>query len=221
MDKIKLLLVDDHRVVRQGLRGFLELMADFEIVGEGSNGVEAVSMAAKLEPDVILLDLMMPEMDGIEATRRIRLANPQARILILSSFSNDDSVLPAIRAGAMGYVLKDIDPDELAEALRDIYQGKSRLHPDIAQKLIAHVQQNKPEDKPGTSALHQLTERELEVLKHIAQGMSNQEIAVALSISHATVKTHVSNLLGKLHLSDRTQAAIFAIREGLLPDNLT
>jgi len=219
MDKIKLLIVDDHTVVRQGLRGFLELMDDFEIVGEGSNGVEAVTLAAELKPDVILLDLMMPEMDGIEASRRIRLANPVARILILSSFSNDDNVLPAIRAGAMGYVLKDIDPDELAEALRETYRGKSQLHPDIAQKLIAHVQQDEPESKTPDSPLNQLTERELEVLKQIAQGMSNYEIAAALSISHATVKTHVSNLLGKLHLADRTQAAILAIREGLTTDS--
>jgi len=218
MDKIKLLIVDDHTVVRQGLRGFLELMDDFEIVGEGSNGVEAVRQAAELQPDVILLDLMMPEMDGIEATRRIRLANPAARILILSSFSNDDNVLPAIRAGAMGYVLKDIDPDDLADALRETYQGKSKLHPDIAQKLIAHVQQDESDEKTAVSPLDQLTERELDVLKQIAYGKSNHEIAAALSISHATVKTHVSNLLGKLQLADRTQAAILAIREGLVAD---
>ncbi len=218
MNKIKLLIVDDHTVVRQGLRGFLELLDDFEIVGEGSNGVEAVSLAAELKPDVILLDLVMPEMDGIEATRRIRLADPGARILILSSFSNDDNVLPAIRAGAMGYVLKDIDPDELAEALRETYRGKSRLHPDIAQKLIAHVQEDEPDGDPASDPLGELTARELDVLKHIAQGKSNREIAVTLSISPMTVKTHVSNLLGKLHLADRTQAAILAIRLGLAPE---
>lgn len=218
MNKIKLLIVDDHAVVRQGLRGFLELLDDFEIVGEGSNGIEAVSLAAELEPDVILLDLVMPEMDGIEATRRIRLADPAARILILSSFSNDENVYPAIRAGAMGYVLKDIDPDDLAEALRETYRGKSQLHPDIAQKLIAHVQQDSQDDGAADDQLSQLTDREVEVLKLIAQGMSNREIAATLSISHATVKTHVSNLLGKLHLADRTQAAIFAIRLGLVPD---
>lgn len=217
MEKIKLLIVDDHIVVRQGLRGFLELLDDFEIIGEGSSGIEAVKLAAELKPDVILLDLVMPEMDGIEATRRIRLADPKARILILSSFSNDDNVLPAIRAGAMGYVLKDIDPDDLAEALRETYRGKSQLHPDIAQKLIAHVQQDDPNGDSADDQLSQLTEREVEVLKLIAQGMSNREIASALSISHATVKTHVSNLLGKLHLADRTQAAIFAIRLGLVP----
>jgi len=217
-----LLIVDDHAVVRQGLRGFLELLDDFEIVGEGSNGAEAVSLAAALAPDVILLDLVMPEMDGIEATRRIRLADPQARILILSSFSNDDNVLPAIRAGAMGYVLKDIDPDDLAEAIRETYRGKNQLHPDIAQKLITHVQQGEPAGQPAydpvADHLGELTERELEVLRHIAQGMSNREIAAALSISPMTVKTHVSNLLSKLQLADRTQAAILAIRLGLVPE---
>jgi len=216
MNKIKLLIVDDHAVVRQGLRGFLELLEDFEIVGEGSNGTEAVSLAVDLKPDVILLDLMMPEMDGVEATRRIRLADPEARILILSSFSNDDNVLPAIRAGAMGYVLKDIDPDALAEALRATYQGRSQLHPDIAQKLIAHVQQDEQQAGQAVDPLSQLTEREKEVLKCIAQGMSNREIAAALSISPMTVKTHVSNLLGKLQLADRTQAAILAIHLGLV-----
>ncbi len=216
MNKIKLLIVDDHAVVRQGLRGFLELLEDFEIVGEGSNGTEAVSLAVDLKPDVILLDLMMPEMDGVEATRRIRLADPEARILILSSFSNDDNVLPAIRAGAMGYVLKDIDPDALAEALRETYQGRSQLHPDIAQKLIAHVQQDEQQAGQAVDPLSQLTEREKEVLKCIAQGMSNREIAAALSISPMTVKTHVSNLLGKLQLADRTQAAILAIHLGLV-----
>lgn len=215
MDKISLLIVDDHKVVRQGLRGFLELLDDFEIVGEGSNGLEAVSMAAELKPDVILLDLVMPDMDGIEATRRILSADPAARILILSSFSNDDNVLPAIRAGAMGYVLKDIDPDELAEALRETYRGRSQLHPDIAQKLVAHVQQDEVKPDTAENPLSQLTERELDVLKLIAQGMSNREIANVLSISYMTVKTHVSNLLGKLHLADRTQAAILAIQLGL------
>jgi len=218
MNKIRLLIVDDHAVVRQGLRGFLELLGDFEIVGEGSTGVEAVSLVAELSPDVILLDLVMPEMDGIEATRRIRLADPGARILILSSFSNDDNVLPAIRAGAMGYVLKNIDPDDLADALRETYQGKSQLSPDVAQKLIAHVRQDEGDGDVGDDPLGQLTDREKEVLTLIARGMSNREIAAALSISHATVKTHVSNLLGKLHLADRTQAAILAIRLGLAPE---
>lgn len=218
MAKIKLLIVDDHEVVRQGLLGFLEVLDDFEVVGEGRNGSEAVSLAEALQPDVILLDLVMPEMDGIEATRRIILANPDARILILSSFSDDDKILPAIRAGAMGYLLKDISPDDLAEALRETYQGKTQLHPDIAQKLIAYVQHSDDSGQNAGAPIDELTERELEVLKHIGRGLSNREIASELSISHMTVKTHVSNLLSKLALADRTQAAIFAIRQGLIPD---
>lgn len=218
MNRIKLLIVDDHMVVRQGLRGFLELLDDFEIVGEGSSGVDAVALAAELKPDVILLDLVMPEMDGIEATRRIRANDPGARILILSSFSNDDNVLPAIRAGATGYVLKDINPDDLAQALRETYHGRSQLHPDIAQKLVAHVQQDDPAREEIEDQLKELTPREVEVLSLVAQGLSNREIAAALSISPMTVKTHVSNVLSKLQLADRTQAAILAIRLGLVPD---
>lgn len=218
MEKIRVLLVDDHEIVRQGLRTFLELQDDFEIVGEGSNGVEAVALAAELQPDIILLDLVMPEMDGVEATRRILLANPDCKIVILSSFSDDDDALPAIRSGAMGYLLKDIPPDELADALRATYQGQTQLHPDIAQKLMQQIQN--PEDTMDNTSpqVQDLTGRELEVLKLIGRGLSNREIANELSISHKTVKTHVSNLLGKLHLSDRTQAAIFAVRRGLVPD---
>ena len=219
MDKIRLLIVDDHEIVRQGLRTFLELLDDFEVVGEGSTGIDAVSLADELQPDVILLDLVMPEMDGVEATRRIMLANPDARILILSSFSDDDNVLPAIRAGAMGYLLKDIPPDDLADALREAHQGKAQLHPDIARKLMAHVQEPDSATNAMSSAVDDLTDREFEVLQHIGRGLSNREIANELSISHMTVKTHVSNLLSKLHLADRTQAAIFAIRQGLVPDD--
>jgi len=218
MDKIRVLLVDDHEIVRQGLRTFLELQTDFEIAGEGANGMEAVELAAELQPDIILLDLVMPEMDGGEATRRIMLANPDARILILSSFSDDDNVLPAIRAGAMGYLLKDIAPDDLADALREAHQGRAQLHPDIARKLMSHVQDGNQDNSDPPSLVDDLTEREMDVLQCIGRGLSNREIAAELYISHKTVKTHVSNLLSKLHLSDRTQAAIFAIRQGLIPD---
>jgi NarL family two-component system response regulator LiaR len=218
MDKIRVLLVDDHEIVRQGLRTFLELQTDFEIAGEGANGIEAVALAAELQPDIILLDLVMPEMDGGEATRRIMLSNPDARILILSSFSDDDNVLPAIRAGAMGYLLKDIAPDDLADALREAYQGRAQLHPDIARKLMSHVQEGKQDSSETQSLIDDLTEREMEVLQCIGRGLSNREIATELHISHKTVKTHVSNLLSKLHRADRTQAAIFAIRQGLVPD---
>lgn len=218
MAKLRLLIVDDHAVVRRGLRGFLELTDEFEVVGEGANGLEAVSLAQELQPDVVLMDLVMPEMDGIEATRRIMLANPDAKILVLSSFGDENSVLPAIQAGALGYVLKDIAPEELAKALRQTAQGKSQLHPDIANMLISHVQQDSSGAGKGAPELSELTSRELEVLVQIGRGLSNKEIASELSISDKTVKTHVSSILGKLQLADRTQAAIFSIRQGLVPE---
>ena len=219
MDKIKLLIVDDHAVVRQGLRGFLELTEDFEVVGEGTNGLEAISLAQELQPDVVLMDLIMPEMDGIEATRRIKLANPDTKILILSSFGDDNNVLPAIQAGAMGYVLKDISPEELLKALLQTAKGKTQLHPDIANMIISHVQQDTSEEESMNQKPSELTSRELEVLVQIGRGLSNKEIASELSISYMTVKTHVSNILSKLHLADRTQAAIFSIRQGLVPED--
>jgi len=219
MSKITLLIVDDHAVVRKGLRGFLELTDEIEVVGEGANGLEAVSMAQELKPDVILMDLVMPEMDGIEATRRIMLANPDTKILILSSFGDENNVLPAIQTGALGFVLKDIDPDELAQAIRNTAQGKSQLHPDIANMLISHVQQDSSESETGDQNLDELTSRERDVLVQIGRGLSNKEIAAELSISPLTVKTHVSSILSKLNLADRTQAAIFAIRQGLIPED--
>jgi two-component system, NarL family, response regulator LiaR len=215
MDKIRLLIVDDHELVRQGLRGFLELQDDFAIVGEGTTGLDAVEMAADLKPDIVLLDLIMPEMDGVEATRRILSADPDTRIVILSSFSDEDNVFPAIQAGAMGYMLKDISPDDLADTLRETHKGKTQIHPDIARKLMQKVQQPDPPNG-GSSPADELTARETDVLKCIGRGLSNKEIADELSISHMTVKTHVSNLLGKLGLYDRTQAAIFAIKEGIV-----
>lgn len=216
--KIKLLIVDDHELVRQGLRTFLELLDDFEIIGEGSTGADAVALAGSLQPDIVLLDLIMPEMDGVEATRRILSAHPNMKIVILSSFSDENNVFPAIRAGAMGYVLKDISPDELAETLRETYKGKAQIHPDIAGKLMRKVQEPEKSAEKHSPA-DELTARELDVLKCIGRGLSNKEIADELTISHMTVKTHVSNLLGKLDLYDRTQAAIFAIRNGLVEEN--
>jgi len=215
MDKIRLLIADDHELVRQGLRGFLELQDDFDIVGEGDTGIDAVEMAESLKPDIVLLDLIMPKMDGVEATRRILAADPNMKVVILSSFSDEDNVFPAIQAGAMGYILKDISPDDLAETLKETHKGKTQIHPDIARKLMQKVQQP---DTPnnGSSPADELTARELDVLKCIGRGLSNKEIADDLSISHMTVKTHVSNLLSKLGLYDRTQAAIFAIREGIV-----
>ncbi len=217
--KIKVLLVDDHTVVRQGLRLFIEMQNDMEVVGEGANGLEAVELAARLKPDVILLDLLMPQMEGVEATRRILEDNSHSRILILTSFGEDDKVFPAIRAGAQGYLLKDIQPRDLVLAIRETYQGKPQLHPDIARRLMMAVSGDTPIRAPRPAAwppeLEGLTEREREVLDLIARGRTNREIAEKMVISEKTVKTHVSNLLDKLGLEDRTRAAIWALKHGL------
>jgi NarL family two-component system response regulator LiaR len=212
--KIKVLLVDDHAVVRQGLRTFLELQDDMTIVGEAINGLEAIEQAKQLQPDIVLLDLVMPKMGGVEATPQIIAASPQARVIILTSFGEDDQVIPAIRAGAQGYLLKDIPPQELVQAVREAYQGKAQLHPDVAKKLMSAIA-TPVAAAPAPEG--DLTERELEVLHLIAQGLNNHEIAHKLTISEKTVKTHVSNILGKLHLEDRTQAAIYALKKGLGP----
>ena len=222
--RIRVLIVDDHAVVRQGLRTFLELQDDpsglpIEIVAEASNGVEAVDLAGRLQPDVILLDLVMPGMDGIEATLKIVESNPRSRVIILTSFGEEDRVFPAIRAGAHGYLLKDIPPDDLVQAVRDAYLGKVQLHPEVARKLMSAVAAK--EESPAGQAgppFGELTEREVEVLRLIAEGLNNREIAERLVISDKTVKTHVSSILGKLQLEDRTQAAIYALRHGLAPD---
>jgi DNA-binding NarL/FixJ family response regulator/predicted Ser/Thr protein kinase len=209
--QIKVLLVDDHAVVRQGLRTFLELQDDMTIAGEAANGAEAIEQAKRTQPDVVLLDLMMPQMGGVEATPHIIAACPQARVIILTSFGEDDQVIPAIRAGAQGYLLKDIPPNDLVQAVREAHQGKAQLHPDVAKKLMSAVAAPPAAASPEPD----LTERELEVLRLIAQGMNNQQIAQTLTISEKTVKTHVSNILGKLHVEDRTQAAIYALKKGL------
>jgi NarL family two-component system response regulator LiaR len=208
---IRILIADDHAVVREGLRALIEAKPDMELVGEAEDGVEAVLMARSLKPDVILLDLLMPRMDGIEAIGEIRQENPHARILILTSFAADDKVFPAIKAGAAGYLLKDSSSQALIQAIREVYQGKSSLHPTIARKLIREF--NRP--SPAAPAENLLTEREVAVLKLIAGGLSNQEIADTLVISERTVSSHVSNILEKLHLANRTQAAVYALREGL------
>jgi DNA-binding NarL/FixJ family response regulator len=217
LEKIGVLIADDHAVVRQGLRTFIDLQEDMQVVGEGTTGTEAVELAKRLQPDVILLDLQMPEMDGVEATSKILESNPHARILILTSFGEDDKVFPAIRAGAQGYLLKDIQPNELLQAVREVNQGKAQLHPEIARKLMsAVVDQGVPESaSQARTPIADLTERELEVLRWIAGGLNNREIAEKMVISEKTVKTHVSNLLGKLGLDDRTQAAIWALKHGL------
>ena len=216
---IRVLLVDDHALVRQGLRMFMEMQDDMQVVGEGSTGAEAVDLAARLQPDVVLLDLVMPGMDGIEALHKILECSPYSRVLVLTSFGEDDKVFPAIRAGAQGYLLKDIQPRDLIQAVRETHRGKTQLHPDIAQRLMSAVAGNPPAQPakadPLSKDLQGLTEREREVLDLIARGLSNREIAEKMVISEKTVKTHVSNLLGRLGLEDRTRAAIWALKHGL------
>ena len=216
--KIGVLVVDDHAVVRQGLRMFIEMQSDMQVLGEGSNGVEAVELASRLNPDVILLDLLMPLMDGVDATRKILQQNPKSHILILTSFGEDDKVFPAIRAGTQGYLLKDIQPQELVQARRSTYLGKAQLHPDVAKRLMNVVTGESPINNAKPASLPEellaLTDREREVLEQIAQGLTNRQIAAKMVISEKTVKTHVSNLLDKLGLEDRTKAAIWALKHG-------
>lgn len=208
---IRVLIVDDHAIVRKGIRALLTESGGFEIVAEVADGQEAVLMAEETQPDVILMDLLMPVMDGIEATRQITSRRPDARILVLTSFAADNKVFPAIKAGALGYLLKDSSPEELIRSIHQVHRGEPALHPTIARKLLQEIAQ--PVDLPP--APEALTARELMVLRHIAQGMSNQEIADELIVSEPTVRAHVSHILGKLHLASRTQAALYAVREGL------
>jgi two-component system, NarL family, response regulator LiaR len=208
---IRVMVVDDHAIVCKGIRALLSESGGFEIVAEVSDGQQAVRAVAELQPDVILMDLLMPGMDGIEATRLITSAHPEARILVLTSFAADNMLFPAIKAGALGYILKDSTPEELVRAIRLVHRGEPALHPTIARKLLQEVAH--PSDlQPAPEAL---TARELAVLRVIAQGLSNQEIADELSVSEPTVRAHVSRILGKLHLASRTQAALYAVREGL------
>lgn len=223
IEKIRVVLVDDHAVVRQGLRMFIEMQSDMEVVGEGANGIEAVELAVQLQPNIILLDLIMPGMDGVEATCQIIKKFPQARILILTSFGEDEQVFPAIRAGAQGYLLKDIQPGDLIRAIRECHQGKVQLHPDIAKRLMSEVAKMPSQGKARPDTDHPevnvLTDRERQVLGLIAAGLTNREIAGKMVISEKTVKTHVSNILEKLGLEDRTRAAIWALKRGLGEDN--
>lgn len=208
---IRVLIADDHPIVRDSLRTLITTEADLELVGEATNGEEAVIKANELKPDVILMDLVMPVKDGLQAIGEIKQAYPEMSILVLTSFSDEDKVFPAIRAGALGYLLKDSSPDQLLKAIYDVYRGEASLHPSIALQLIREI--NRPSDLPPVE--NPLSERELEVLKLVAQGLTNQEIAARLSLSEWTVRTHVRNILGKLHLANRTQAALFALRKGL------
>ena len=216
-ERIKVLIVDDHQVVRQGLRTFLELQEDIEVVGEANDGASAVEMTSQLSPDVILMDLVMPGMDGIAATARIRALGFAAKVIALTSFTEDNKVFPAIQAGASSYLLKDVTPEALVEAIRAAQHGETRLHPEIMHKLMEQVAQQPIIGQADPVA--GLTQREREVIRLVAQGMSNREIAGKLVISEKTVKAHVSNILGKLGLEDRTQLAIHAIRNGLADQN--
>jgi NarL family two-component system response regulator LiaR len=211
-EAIRVLIVDDHTIVRKGIRALLAEIEGIEVVGEAANGQEAVAQADALHPDVILMDLAMPKLDGIEATRQIKAGRPESRILVMTSFAADDKVFPAIKAGALGYLLKESAPDDLVQAIRQIHRGESSLHPTIARRLLQEI--TRPADRPPTP--NPLTAREAEVLRLVAQGLSNQAIARQLNISDPTVRTHVSNILSKLHLATRIQAALYALREGLV-----
>jgi NarL family two-component system response regulator LiaR len=210
-DLIRILIADDHELVREGMRALLDVRPDMEVVGEAGEGEEAVRRALLLNPDVILMDLVMPKKDGITAIHEIKAEQPDTRILVITSFSEDERVYRAVKAGALGYLLKDSSPQELVRAIHDVCEGKMSLHPDVALKLIHEM--NRPSDLPPTE--EPLTERELEVLKLVAQGGSNKEIAAELVITERTVGAHVSNILSKLHLANRTQAALYALRTGI------
>jgi len=211
MMSVRILIADDHHVVRRGLVFFLKTQKGLDIVGEAKDGREAVNKAAELLPDLILMDLDMPIMNGIEATKKIKEEYENIKILILTSFSDQDHVIPAMEAGASGYQLKDIEPDELVRSIEAIMKGENQLHPKATSHLLNNLTKSKTERMPQD----ELTKRELEVLKEIVNGKSNKEIAASLYITEKTVKTHITNILSKLELSDRTQAALYAVRSGM------
>jgi two-component system, NarL family, response regulator LiaR len=210
---IRVLIADDHVIVRRGIQALLATEPGIEVVAEAPDGAAAITAVARHRPDVILMDLVMPGMDGIEAIRQIKGGQPEARILVLTSFATDDKILPALKAGALGYLLKDAGPDELVRAIRLVHRGEASLHPTIARQVLQEL--SRPAAAPPSP--DPLSERELEVLRAVARGQSNHEIAEQLSIGEATVRSHVSNILNKLHLASRTQAAIYALRKGIAP----
>ncbi len=210
---IKVLVVDDHAVVREGLRTFLALQDGIEVVGEAADGEEAVAQAQRLAPDVILMDLVMPRLDGVGAMRALRASAPESRVIVLTSFLEDDRLLPAIRAGAAGYLLKNVEPTELARAIRAARAGEVLIDPSVAARLVQAIGEPLASGTPGPE---RLTRREREVLELIAAGRSNKRIALELEISEKTVKAHVGHVLAKLGVSDRTQAALLAVRDGLV-----
>lgn len=212
-DKISLLISDDHALVRQGIRAFLELQPDIAVIGEADSGEAAVRMTEEFVPDVVLMDLVMPGIGGVEATRQVKQVSPHSQIIVLTSYHEDEYIFPALRAGALSYVLKDVGPDELADTVRKAARGESVLHPRIAARVVQELRGTR-RDMPNLFT--DLSDRELEVLRLIADGLSNAEIASKLVISEKTVKGHVSNILSKLHMLDRTQAAVFAWQQGLV-----
>lgn len=211
MSPITVMVVDDHAIVRSGIIGFLNVQSDIEVVGEADSGRAAVRMAAELVPDVLLIDLVMPEMDGVEATARVRTVSPRTQVVVLTSHHGDEHIFPAIRAGALSYILKDVHPDDLLEAVRSAARGEAILNPQVATRLVQEMRGGTHTSNPFI----ELTDREREVLLLVADGLSNAEIAEKLVLGVQTVKGYMSNILGKLHLNDRTQAAVFAWKEGL------
>jgi len=210
-NSIRVLIVDDQAIVRKGIHALLAEVETVTIVGEAEDGAQAIALAQELNPDVILMDLVMPGVDGIEAIRRITGQQEEARVLVLTSFAGDDKVFPAIKAGALGYLLKDSEPADLLEAIRQVHRGEPSLHPIIARKVLQEMQ-HPPKQLPTPDPL---TDRELQVLRLVAKGLGNREIADRLVVTEATVRSHVSNILGKLHLANRVQATLYALQEGL------
>ena len=213
---ITVLIIDDHQLVREGVRSFLQRLRDITVVGEAGSGQEGLRLASDLAPDVVLMDLVMPEMDGVETTRRLKQISPRTQVIVLTSFDDDQHILPAIRAGALSYILKDVGTAALAEAVRKAARGEVTMTPLVAARVMRELRQG---GQPATQVGADLSEREIEVLRLIAEGRSNTEIAERLVISEHTVKRHVSNILSKLHLADRTQAAVYAWREGMVDTN--
>lgn len=214
---ITLLIIDDHALVRSGIRAYFESQSDLEVLADAASGEEAIRLAAEYVPDVVLMDLVMPGMDGVEATRRVREVSPHTQVVVLTSYHEDSHIFPAIKAGAISYLLKDIGPAELAEAIRAAARGDAVIHPKVAARMMQELRGNRDQ---GINPFTELTDREQEVLKLIAEGLSNAEIANRLVLSEKTIKSHVSNILNKLHLADRTQAAVFAWREGIVRKEL-
>lgn len=218
-DAIRVVLVDDHNLVRIGLKAYLATLPDIQVVGEAATGEEAVRLAADLVPDVVLMDLILgdsagrPSMDGVEATRQVKKVSPRSQVIVVTSYHEDEHIFPAIRAGALSYVLKDIDPDDLADAIRHANAGEAVINPQVGARLVKEIHGRR---EASVNAFSELTDREMEVLRQIAAGKSNHAIAETLVISEKTVKSHITNILNKLHLADRTQAAVYAWQEGIV-----